>query len=149
MYDIVTLYLTDEMIRCISTWTLSISAVIIFFFAFVVTSGAGIHSPLAVMRALQRFFYCALSISCAYAAACIVYLGWTPTGPMLILFVVFSICTTLSAIRHVAGPTLAQHDTWRSAWDDLLTWWTFAYARKELRKLLHHGDSPTTVTRVR
>ena len=57
MYDIVTLYLTDEMICCISTWTLSISAVIIFFFAFVVTSGAGIHSPLAVMRALQRFFY--------------------------------------------------------------------------------------------
>ena len=145
MYVIVTLYLTDEMIRCISTWTLSISAVIIFFFAFAVTSGAGIHSPLAVMRALQRFFYCALSISCAYAAACIVYLGWTPTGPMLILFVVFSICTTLSAIRHVAGPTLAQHDTWHDAWTAFIQW----THKSAIRKLLPNHGAPTTVTRVR
>ena len=146
MYDVVTLYLTDDAVRCSSIWTLSISALIVFFFAFAVTGGAGIHSPLAILRALQRFFFCALSIACAYAAACIVYLGWTPTGPMLILFVAFSICTTLSAIRHIAGPTLAQHDTWRAAWTALAKW---AQTSPLLRKLVAHHDSPSTLHRVR
>ena len=129
MYDVVTVYLNDEMIRCISVWTLSLSAMVIFFFAFAVTAGAGIHSPLAILRWLQRFFFCALSIACAYAAACISYFGWTPPGPILILFVAFSICTTLSAVRHIFGPVLAQHDTWKDAWVAVSRWHGGRYQR--------------------
>ena len=122
MYDVVTLYLDDEAIRCISVWTLSISALVIFFFAFAVTEGAGLNSPLSILRGLQRFWYCSLSVACAYAAACIVYMGWTPPGPILILFVVFSVCTTLSALRHIVGPSLVEHDTWREAWNGVQRW---------------------------
>jgi hypothetical protein len=140
MYDVVTLYLSDEAIRCISIWTLPVSAMVIFFFAFAVTEGAGFHSPFAILRGLQRFFFCALSIACAYAAACIVYMGWTPPGPVLLLFVAFAVCTTLSGLRHVAGPALAQHDTWASAGEAFREW---------MRKMLPHHDSPTIVNRVR
>jgi len=146
MYDVVTLYLNDETVRCISVWTLSVSALVIFFFAFAVTEGAGLHSPFAILRGLQRFFFCALSIACAYAAACIVYMGWTPPGPVLILFIAFAICTTLSGLRHVAGPTLARHDTWRGAASALRSW---VHSWVILRKVLHAHDSPPIVHRVR
>ena len=138
MYDVVTLYLNDEAIRCISIWTLSISALVIFFFAFAVTEGAGIHSPFAILRGLQRFFFCALSIACAYAAACIVYMGWTPPGPVLLLFVAFAICTTLSGLRHVAGPTLSQHDSWRAAGAALSHWF---HSASSARKSHAHAAS--------
>ena len=146
MYDVVTLYLDDTAIRCISVWTLSISALIIFFFAFAVTEGAGIHSPFAILRWLQRCWYCVLSIACAYAAASIVYFGWTPPGPILILFVAFSICTTLSAVRHILGPALVQHDTWLDAWTAIRQWTHHPFV---LSKLLPARDSRSTVDRVR
>jgi hypothetical protein len=116
MYDVVGLYLTDEAIRHVAIWTLSVSALIIFLLAFAVTEGAGFHGPLALLKGAQRFILCALSIACAYAAACIIYFGWTPPGPILILFVAFSISTTISAVRHLLGPALAINNTWKSAW---------------------------------
>lgn len=116
MYDIVTIYLTDAMIRCISIWTLSASAVMVFLLAFAVTYGAGFGSPLALLRGLQRFFLCAMAISMAYAAAYVSFFSWTPPGPFLILFVLFLIVTMISGIRHMMAPAIAKNDTWTGAW---------------------------------
>ena len=143
MYDVVTPYLSDETIRGISVWMLSVSALLIFFFAFAVSVGAGIHSPLAQCKSLQRFFYCVLSVACAYLAACITYFGWTPPGPILILFVAFSISTMLSAVRHIFGPMLLQHDTWHDVWHAIVAW----HGGSLMRSLLHYHELRTTVDR--
>lgn len=119
MYDVVGLYLTDESVRHLAIWTLSVSALIIFLLAFAVTEGAGFHGPLALLKGAQRFILCALSVACAYAGACIVYFGWTPPGPILILFIAFSVSTTISAVRHLLGPALAENNTWASVWSAL------------------------------
>jgi hypothetical protein len=129
MYDVVSLYLTDDAVRHVAIWTLSVSALIIFLLAFAVTEGAGFHGPLALLKGAQRFILCALSIACAYAAACIVYFGWTPPGPILILFVAFSISTSISAVRHLLGPALAANNTWDSA-------------RNALRAKIHQAWTP-------
>jgi hypothetical protein len=143
MYDVVTPYLSDERIRDISVWMLSLSALIIFFFAFAVSVGAGVHSPLAICKTLQRFFYCVLSVACAYLAACIAYFGWTPPGPILILFVAFSISTMLSAVRHIFGPLLVEHDNWRDVWRAIVQW----HGGPILRSLLHYHPTRPTVDR--
>jgi hypothetical protein len=116
MYDVVILYLSSDTIRSIASWTLSLSALIIFFLAFAVTEGAGFHCPLALLRMVQRMILCALSIAAAYAAAFIVYLSWTPPGPILLLCIAFMASTLISAARHMLAPAIAADNTWSGAW---------------------------------
>jgi hypothetical protein len=116
MFDIVAPYFSQETIRCAAVWTLASSALIIFFLAFAVTTGAGFRCPLALLRGAQRLFLCALSISAAYAAAYIVSFSWTPPGPVLILFVAFLVATLISGVRHLMAPAISADNTWSGAW---------------------------------
>lgn len=134
MYDIVSLYLKDDTIKCMSVWTLSISALIIFAIAFAVTNGAGFGSPMALLRWFQRFCLCGLSVAAAYAAAFIAYTGWTPPGPILILFVAFMVVVVISAARHVLlAPTIGFDDSWHGAWRS---------TKRSLRRLMLDHDVP-------
>ena len=69
MYDVVSLYLSDEMVRYVVVWTIAVSALMVFVMAFAVTRGAGFGCPLALLRGAQRVFLCALAISLAYVGA--------------------------------------------------------------------------------
>lgn len=140
MYDIVSVYLSDETMRCMAVWTLSISAAIIFVLAFAVTEGAGFRCPLAFLRGVQRLLLCALAICKAYAAAWIAQTGWTPPGPVLILFIMFMLVIMVSAARHLMAPAVNRNNTWGYAWHVM---------RENGKKWLMEDDRPHKVPGVR
>jgi hypothetical protein len=118
MYDIVSPYVDADKVRDLLVITLVLSALMIFFLAFAVTRGAGFRCPLAVLRAVQRFFSCALAITLAYIAAYVAEYSTdsVPLGPLLIVFILVMVSALISGARHLMAPAIADDNTWGGAW---------------------------------
>ena len=142
MYDVVSLYLSDEMVRYVVVWTIAVSALMVFVMAFAVTRGAGFGCPLALLRGAQRVFLCALAISLAYVGAFIAEYAAAavPLGPLLILFLCFMTSTLISGIRHLLAPAVAIDNTWDDTW---------RFLREKARNVLLDQGPPRMVPPVR
>lgn len=121
MYDIIAPHLSDAALRNIAEWMLSISAVLMVALAFVVSFDASWRCPLAAIRWGQRYTLGALSVAMAYTAMWMAWTEWTPPGPFLILFVIWTLATIISAVRHLAAPKIDEDNTWSGAWHTLRT----------------------------
>lgn len=135
-FDVVATHMSDEMMRCISVWTLSISAILTFILAFAVTSQASFRCWLAALRWVQRFFLCAMAITMAYGAAYIADHAYTPPGPFVIMFVVTMVVIIISGIRHLSAPALSADNTWSGGWFVI---------RENVRRLLLPPDRHHTI----
>lgn len=133
MIDVVSYVLNPDGVRHAAIFCLWISAVIVGVMAFVATHDAGVHCPLAFLRAMHRVFMVMFAICLAYLAAWLAeHPDRTPAGPALLVDMSMMLVFIVSVIRHSLAAPVPITNSWRGAFQIV--------KRKTLDLFLDHHD---------
>lgn len=113
MFDVVAYWMTPVQIRDGVVVMNALSAIMVGFMAFAVTPGAGIKCYFAFLRFVHRVVLVLFSIALAYNAADMLVSNHFPAGPAFLLMFGVFFSSLVSALRHVAAPSIPENMTWR------------------------------------